>query len=541
MNMHEAHTFWSARSVLQGVLGSAGEAVSVYQAAGSGWVAARELAEAGEVVCTDSRSIQPGQIFAALRGARVDGHDFIRQVMHAGAGLIISEKNAAELNLAGEDASRFGSIGVVVPSTVAALQNLARAYRRFLGRRGCRFFAVCGSNGKTTTVRMIDAMARATMRVTASQKSFNNHLGVPLTILSAKEHDEVVICEAGTNHPGELDLLGSIIQPDALVYTSIGREHLEGFGTLEGVMREEASMARHVATLSGFGSIVSNVRMPAFTRELEEIVGDRLLHRGGGVHFHELTDEDVRDVKHVVMDTTHASADARRVGISFVDRSGVEWKVPIPGAHNAGNAAIAAYACSLCDGEHEPDATPKRQSALATATLGDMRLMTERIDDGHRGVEILNDAYNANPESMLSSLATFADLRRGIWRDRRGVMILGEMRELGEQSIAMHAEIVSHAVRVRQAGDRLLLMGGLFAAAAERLELQVQGAGNVIYFAELDDAAMARAASVVQSGDCVLLKASRGVRLERIVSVMRGGLGRENPAGQPTSTLERAR
>lgn len=535
-------TFWTAQSVLRAALG---EVASMRLAAGSGWIAPHELASAGQVICTDSRAIKPGQIFIAIRGERVDGHGFIADALKAGAGLILSEKNAAQLNLAGSDAQRFASIGIIVPSTLSALQDLARAYRHHLHQRGCRFIAVCGSNGKTTTVRMLEALIACTHRVTASQKSFNNHIGVPLTILSAKESDDVVICEAGTNHPGELDVLGTIIEPDTLLYTSIGREHLEGFGTLEGVMREEASMAHHVGRLTGAGAIISTVQNPEFSHMLESILGDRAMLRGGDVVLLQISASSIRDVQHILI-PGDGPADHHRVGVSFNDHHGLRWQVPIPGIHNAANAMLAAAACQGLDGPFDADSTPKRRDALAKAKLGDMRLMVQQIGP----VSLLNDAYNANPESMLSSLQTFADLRRGIWQSKRGVIILGEMRELGTNSSQMHAEILTAAINLRASNamrdDQIIAMGQDFAQAAAILQSRSEPLESVRIIPSLDDQAMQQVASEIRPSDCVLLKASRGVRLERIASHLSSRFTTDassmtHPSASQPSTVERAR
>jgi UDP-N-acetylmuramoyl-tripeptide--D-alanyl-D-alanine ligase len=517
-------SFWTASSILDALLGIAGGRSPV---AGSNWQAPQALIDSGQVICTDSRTIQAGQIFIAIPGEKVDGHTFIASVLQSSPGLIISQKNASQLNLSPADATRFDQIAIIVPSTLSALQALARAYRRFLGHRGCKFIAVCGSNGKTTTVRMLHAMAASTMQVTASQKSFNNHLGVPLTILSAKPLDQLVICEAGTNHPGELELLGHIIQPDTLLYTSIGREHLEGFGSLDGVMREEASIARFVGLFSGIGSIISSVQIPAFTTLLEAELDNRLISSGGHITINHLRPNDLTDVHHIVMPSDHPDSQLR-IGLCFTDRHGNRWQVPIPGAHNAANAALAAHACQVLDQPFD-DGTTRRQAALATAKLGDMRLMVQQIGTIH----ILNDAYNANPESTLSSLQTFADLRQGIWRNRRGVLILGEMRELGTNTIAMHAEVLQSAINLRSPSnhpdDQLILMGDLFAQAAATLSPLDLTYLHII--PDLNDTAMQQAASLIKPGDCLLLKASRGVRLERITDYLRAAIT------QPTQPL----
>jgi len=195
------------------------------------------VAPSGDIVPrgvgTDTRALVPGSVFVALKGYSHDGHEHASAAAAGGAVALI--------------VSRGVEVGGRVPvmlvgDTREALGKLARAYRRTLK---AKVVAVCGSNGKTTTVRLIDAALRGGGLVgTSSKKSFNNEIGVPLTILSAKEGDEFLICEVGSNAPGEIAALGAIVMPDVAVITSIGREHLAGFGDLAGVAREEGSIVR---------------------------------------------------------------------------------------------------------------------------------------------------------------------------------------------------------------------------------------------------------------------------------------------------------
>lgn len=187
----------------------------------------------------DTRSLAPGEIFFALRGERVDGHAYLEQAHHAGAALAVID----DAEQAGETPP--GLPVVRVADARAALGRLAAAYRRRLS--ATRFIAVTGSNGKTTTTRMIHACLGDRLRGRCSPGSYNNDLGVPLTILAARPGDQYVICEVGANAPGEIEPLSGMIQPDVVVITSIGRAHLEGFGSIECIAREKLSLASHLA------------------------------------------------------------------------------------------------------------------------------------------------------------------------------------------------------------------------------------------------------------------------------------------------------
>mgnify|MGYP001127042817 CR=1 FL=1 len=182
----------------------------------------------------DTRALKPGQAFFAFKGERVDGHDYAQHAAQAGAPLIIAERKVA---------ARTNTAVLRVPDVRAALAAIAAEHRKHL--KG-KVIAVTGSNGKTTTTRLLHAALRARLSGTCSIKSFNNDLGLPLTLLNAAADDDFVICEAGTSGPGEIERLSAICTPDIAVITAVGRAHLEKLGSLEGVAREKASLAADI-------------------------------------------------------------------------------------------------------------------------------------------------------------------------------------------------------------------------------------------------------------------------------------------------------
>lgn len=448
----------------------------------------------------DSRTVERGQVFIAIKGDRLDGHDFLVDAAAAGAGVLIVH-----------DEARFASVAsglppglhvLLVPDTRKALGRLGAAYRRTLERT--RVIAVCGSNGKTTTTRLIHAALGTKLRGTCPKKSFNNDIGVPLTILSAKTSDQYLICEVGSNAPGEIATLGAIVEPDIAVVTSIGREHLQGFTDLSGVAREEAAILKFVRPGGGGAAIVT-----ADSPELRACVQGAT----GVLTFGRASDADVRltGFEHV---RSGAPADAAHRehedagepdAIRFTINGGAEFRVPLLGEHNALNA-MAAVAVARRMGLHDEDTA----AGLASAAGPEMRF--QRLTLG--GVRIVNDAYNANPESTLAALRTFAALEAGA---ARRVVVLGDMLELGPASAAAHAEI-GRAVVELGCVDVLVTVGPAAGEAGRLVALAWHDGGSrVVAVPSADEAGAAQIASLFRPGDAVLVKGSRGMALERLV------------------------
>lgn len=437
-------------------------------------------------VCTDNRAVTPGCCFVALKGEKHDGHDFAVKAAEAGAAMILACRPIAGLTKVPV---------LVVEDTRRALGRLAAAYRDHLGAEGATFIAVCGSNGKTTTVRMIDAVLRAAHPGTSSQKSFNNDIGVPLTILSARSGDHFVLCEVGTNHPGEINTLGAVVRPDIAVITSIGREHLEGFGDLAGVMREEAAIARHLrpAGTLMYGEVAPLADGRTFEGLLETFTNPftpRCLDRAYWL----------RRVQTVTVPSVPATpAAAQRIGTQWKDLNGHLWQVPLAGEHNASNAMLAVWVGQAMGMDNDAIA-----AALLTVQGPAMRQEVKAVGQ----VTVVNDAYNANPDSMLASLAAFASLTPGA---QRRVAILGQMGELGASTAAAHAEVLAAALDTQGVGA-VMIAGPSFAAAAESVP---PGAVLAVEPVMSDEAAQ-RLATYIKAGDAVLIKGSRSQAMERV-------------------------
>jgi UDP-N-acetylmuramoyl-tripeptide--D-alanyl-D-alanine ligase len=425
-----------------------------------------------ESISIDTREIRPGSMFIALRGDRVDGHAYLAEAAKAGAvaAMVDSVPVGVAENLA----------LLRVEDTRRAMGRLAKFLRR---RLNGKVIAVAGSNGKTSTKFLIDAVLRRRLRGSMSPKSFNNDIGVPLAIFPADPGQDYLVLEMGTNHPGEIRVLAEMAEPDIAVLTNCGLEHLEGLGDLDGVRKENAEI---LAGLSRRGMLVVN---GDDLELLSAVVGfaGKCITFG----FAENNDLCVRDI--------YFGRDGTRFCIAGENR---EWFVPMLGRHAAANSAAAiavAREMGLTDGEIS--------DGLAAARGPEMRL---QITDLAGGVTLVNDAYNANPSSMRAALDTLANLPAA----GRRIAILGDMRELGPESPKHHRQIGTLAV---EGGgiDRLICVGPDAAHIADAAIESGMPAKSVQRFADAASAAAAMT-TFVQSGDLVLLKASRAMKLETV-------------------------
>jgi UDP-N-acetylmuramoyl-tripeptide--D-alanyl-D-alanine ligase len=458
------------------------ESENIRAVVGGTWLAKPQQPCRG--VSTDSRTIEPGEAFIALAGDHFDGHHKLADAAKAGSPLAIIDSPAR----AGALPAGMGILQVR-DSTRRALARLAAAYRKALD--GAKVIAVAGSNGKTTTVRLIDAVLGTTMKGSASVKSFNNDIGVPLTILRASPGDGYLICEVGTNAPTEIARLSEIVSPDIAVIVSIGREHLEKLGSLAGVAREEASVLEFVRP---GGAGIYNADAPELAAAIAAIPEG---HRPRAmIGFGAGPTADIR--------VAETSQDWD--GLSFTLNDRASFRLGLLGAHNASNAAAA-----IAVGRRLNIPDDRIAAGLASATGPDMRL--ERLTIG--GIRILNDAYNANPDSMRAGLETLRHVRSA----GRKVVVLGDMLELGDHTESEHRAI-GELLRARPDLGWIVLIGPSMRWAAEVLPTD-----RVVWLPELDDDHAAEAAAGFQDGDLVLVKGSRRMKLERLVEAIRARFG----------------
>jgi UDP-N-acetylmuramoyl-tripeptide--D-alanyl-D-alanine ligase len=429
-------------------------------------------------VCTDSRQAQAGDLFFALAGDRFDAHEFLPDVAKKRVGGIVAER--AKISARLPDCPVIG-----VDNTRAALGQVAARYRNDFA---LPIVAVGGSNGKTTTKELIASVLRQKFSTLWSDASFNNDIGVPLTLFRLEKSHQAAVLEAGTNHPGELAPLLTMIRPKYGVITNIGREHLEFFGDLAGVAREEGTLA-------------------------ECLPADGKLFIGGDNDWvsglaHRSRAPVVRIGLTVANDWRAFYLRMDKQGVSFrvegprPELAG-EYRVNLLGRHQAVNALFAiAIGAELGLGREEIE------RGLAECQPPKMRLQLSEVN----GVKVLDDAYNANADSVLAALQTLLDLP---CKGRR-VAVLGDMAELGAHSEAAHEEVGRRAAEL---GVGQLFAIGKMAPIMAR-SARAAGLNRVLEFADVE-AAAAAVKNFVKSGDLLLLKASRASRLERVAEALK--------------------
>lgn len=415
-------------------------------------------------ISTDTRTMEAGQLFVALKGERFDAHDFLGEARAAGVGGVVVRRGTPRWP---------GFDWFEVDDTLEALGRLA-AYRRrqFQGP----VVAVTGTNGKTSTKELIAAALGARYAVHKSERNLNNLVGVPLTLLNMPDEAEAAVVECGASLPGELSRLRRIVAPDVGVVTMVGQGHLEGFGGPDGVMREKVSLLEDVQTA------VVGIQPPELP-DRARTAARRVITAGqSGADW---VPEDV---------TLDGEGRAR-----FRVR-GHEVALPLRGRHMVANALIA-LAVADCLGVELAGAA----RALAGAAIPGGRSEVLEVE----GVTVINDCYNSNPQSLAAAL----DLADAIRTDRRLVVALGTMRELGEAAAELHRQA---AVRVLASKPDVVVATGDFVAAFES-----EGSGGALLIAGSapEDVGL-ELKRVLRPGDLLLLKASRGVRLERLLGIL---------------------
>lgn len=429
-------------------------------------------------LCSDSRTAQPGDVFFAIRGDRFDGHDFISDVASKGVATLVVDHGRQPVNP--------GSAAViVVENTRAALGKLALRYRADFNPP---MIAVAGSNGKTSTKQMVAAVLATRLRVLASASSFNNDIGVPTTLLDLNSEHQAAVLEVGTNHPGELQPLVKMVAPTLGILTSIGREHLEFFGSMETVAQEEGMLAEGLPAGGKLFITADSEWTPAVTARAKATV-----------------------VTVGVSEDAHWRAKAFRVsrnGTSFrvdspkPDYAG-DFKIPFIGRHQAVNAVFA-----IAVGAELGLTRQEIQQGLTSAEPAKMRLQLWEAG----GIQVLDDAYNANADSMKAALVTLKELS---CKGRR-IAVLGDMAELGSHSEAAHEEV---GRTVAELGiDQLFAVGRMAAVTARGA--RSAGLNRVMEFSDTSAAAVA-VRSFMRNGDLLLLKASRSSRLETLGEMLR--------------------
>jgi UDP-N-acetylmuramoyl-tripeptide--D-alanyl-D-alanine ligase len=439
-------------------------------------------------VTTDSRALTRGELFVALKGERFDGHDFVAQAFDRGAAAaMVSAERFGSLE------GRFAGSLLAVADPTAALGALAAYWRR---RFSLPVIAIVGSNGKTTVKEMIAAILAAefgTAQVLATPGNLNNHIGLPLSVLRLRDSHRVAAIEIGMNHPGETAALAAIAQPTIALINNAQREHQEFMRSVADVAAEHAAVINALPH-DGIAVINADDDYASFWRE---VVGRR---NAEGANL------SVRDFGLLASAAVSARYRAEAWGnaIEVDTRSGaITVELHAPGRHNVANALAAIAAATAA--RAGLDAVRKGLSAFRPVAG---RLQTKT---GAAGLAIIDDSYNANPDSARAAIAVLGKARGARW------LVLGDMGEVGESGPAFHREIGEFA---RAAGvDRLLSIGPLAEHAVAAF-----GPGGE-HFADVEAlvSALRRDLAAAPSGSTtVLVKGSRFMRMERVVAALGG-------------------
>ncbi len=422
-------------------------------------------------VAIDSRTVQPGELFFAIRGARFDGHDFVDAALARGA--------AACVVRADYPAATNAPL-IRVDDPTAALGRLGAYHRQLCD---ATVIAITGSNGKTTTKNMLAHVLGGKMPGRASIKSYNNAIGVPLTLLSCAADDAFLVVEIGTNAPGEVAALAALAAPDIAVVTSIGHAHLEGLGGIEGVRREKLSIFDHVRP-GGLALV-----------EASAVSGQGVFPRAGELRwltFGEHPEADVR-VADICGDLHHTFA-------SIDDR--YMLRLHVPGGHNAVNAAAVFAVC-----RHLALLPDEITEALTDFTMPESRMGVRQVG----AITLIDDCYNANPTSMLMAIRVLGAAREG-----RRVLVAGEMAELGADAEALHRAIGEEAVH---AGIDVIVGVGPHARWVVDGARRLRGPVDTLIYADAADAAE-HLPQHLHPSDFVLIKGSRVAGLERVAAAL---------------------
>ena len=440
----------------------------------------------------DSREPVPGGLFAAFAGEHVDGHDFAAATVRAGAAAVLA-------------ARPVGVPAVVVPDQQEALGALAHHVLEQLP--DVRVLAVTGSQGKTSTKDVLTAVLDAAAPTVATHGSFNNELGLPLTVLRAEPGTAYLLLEMGARGKGHLAELCRIARPDVSVVLNVGKAHLGEFGTQADIAAAKGEL---VEALGADGVAVLNADDP-LVAAMAARTSARVTTFGTGASADvRLGDLHVDQEGHPHFTLTHGDVSAP-VALRLV------------GEHQARNAAAAA-AAAVAVGIPLPDAA---EVLGRVETLSRWRMEVRRREDG---VTVVNDAYNANPDSMEAALRSLVSLGAGREAGARTVAVLGEMRELGESAATEHDAVGRLAVRLGV--HRLLVVGEAARAMHDgaRAERRDSGQGEEPVFVTDNDEAAAWLDEQVRPGDVVLVKASRGARLDVVADALLGGPTRDGAA-----------
>jgi UDP-N-acetylmuramoyl-tripeptide--D-alanyl-D-alanine ligase len=423
-------------------------------------------------VSTDTRSIQPGQLFVALKGERFDAHDFLGTALAQGATAALVERVNPQLSQLPQ---------IQVPDSLSGLQTLARNYRQKLR---VPIVGITGSNGKTSTKEMVASVLGERFSVTKTIGNLNNHIGVPLSVLRFEHQHQVAVLEYGMNHSGEIAELVRIASPQHAIVTNVGVAHIEFLGTREGIAREKSILAESVKEE---GTVVLNAN-----DDFSDWIAARCRGHVVAVGF-EKGQIRALDIKH--------GPDGEEFTVAS-QKETVRVHLPVLGEHMVLNA-LQAIGIGLAFGLSLPECA----AGLAKTALPSGRLQVKALG----GISIVNDAYNANPDSMIAALKAVANLPA----NGRRVAALGAMGELGPESLVSH-ERVGKAV-AEHGFDVLIAVGErAYPIARSAVAAGLTQSRTVKSNAEAADVLN----TILEPGDLLLLKGSRSAAIDQIIPLL---------------------
>lgn len=422
-------------------------------------------------VSTDTRTLMEGSIFIALHGDNFDGHDHVSLALTKGASCVIIKK---------EQVPNYSEIPcIVVDDTLFALGELARVYRK---RFDIPVVAVAGAAGKTSTKELIAHCLGTKHNVLKTEANYNNRIGVPLTLFKLTPHYSAAVIEIGTNEPGEIERLSEIVQPTVGIITNIGKEHLEKLIDLDGVEKEETALFEYLRTSGGVSVInFDDVRLSKYDTETS-------------ISFSSHQSADIRS-SHVFDNELYPTVNY------YHDEKTYTVTLHIIGEVAVFNATATVAAC-FAAGMYLSDIV----SALGTYKPEIPHGYARMIVQHNKGITILNDCYNANPESMMIALKTLSDYpSKG-----KKIALLGDMRELGKAAKDEHREVIEFA---KEKADLIIIIGEQFTEAIkDRTE-------NRIVSVQTHQECVQKLQEYVKNEDIVLIKGSRGMKLEKILEL----------------------
>jgi len=427
-------------------------------------------------ISTDSRNIEEGQVFIALRGETFDGHEFVEEAIRKGAGSVIIEEIRDRYSI---DQNLF----IKVDSTLGALGDISKLWRSQIN--GLKVIAITGSNGKTTTKEMMASLLSNKYEVLKNSGNFNNLIGLPLTLLNLRPEHEIAVLELGMNEFGEIKRLSEICIPDMGVITNIGKAHIGNLGGLEGVKKAKAELVENFDDSKTFivnaddarvVEIASKVKCKKFTYGLKnkaDLMAENLQRDG---------------LKNIKFDMR-------------INDKRESVKINCIGIHNVFNALCAASAAHVLGMEYRDIV-----EGLESSKFPIMRL---EILHSIRGFKIINDSYNANPNSMKNAIDELLELKG----TSRAIAVLGDMLELGEDSVREHREIGEYLSN--KDVDYLFTYGDLGQVIYDFAKESVRGKHVTNYQSIADEILR-----VADDGDLVLIKGSRGMKMEKIINFL---------------------